>query len=47
MSKENNTDAEQRHQYQDQANTLSKQIVAHRQQIEILNESTKQNLLKR
>ena len=26
---------------------LSKQIVAHRQQIEILNESTKQNLLKR
>ena len=47
MSKENNTDAEQRHQYQDQANMLSKQIVAHRQQIEILNESTKQNLLKR
>ena len=41
MSKENNTDAEQRHQYQDQANMLSKQIVAHRQQIEILNESTK------
>ncbi len=34
-------------QYRDQASMLQRQVVLHKQQIEILNESTKQNLLKR
>lgn len=37
----------QQQQYNDQSNMLQKQVVLHKQQIEILNESTKQNLLKR
>lgn len=44
--KENNFES-QHEQIRDQYDSIQKQVTQHRNQIEILNESTKQNLLKR